>query len=295
MKTPNLFIIGAPKCGTTSMAYYLDQHRDVFVSKYKEPHYFNIDSKHRFTFSFEQYLSNFKEAKKSKYLVDASVWYLYSKVAVKEIEKVSKNSKYIVMLRNPVEMFYSLHQQLLFSGIENVKSPLKAWLLQADREKGNNVPYGCRDSSLLLYRETCKLGIQVERLLEIIDRNNICFVLLDDLKQNSDLCYKKILDFLDLEKIPLDSYEVINPKKQKRFFWLSNIFSFVNKVKRFLNITGGIGIANLLVKLNKKKATDDYLDEFYNMRPVLLKEFKKDILKLEKLINRNLSEWYNEK
>ena len=62
MRKPNLFILGAPKCGTTSIAYYLNQHPEIFVSPYKEPHYFNLDSEYRFTFSEKQYLENFKNA-----------------------------------------------------------------------------------------------------------------------------------------------------------------------------------------------------------------------------------------
>ena len=38
---PNLFIVGAAKAGTTSLAYYLSQHPDVFMSKLKEPHHFS--------------------------------------------------------------------------------------------------------------------------------------------------------------------------------------------------------------------------------------------------------------
>ena len=43
MKKPNTFIIGAPKCGTSAMANYLDQHPDIYVSPIKEPHYFIKD------------------------------------------------------------------------------------------------------------------------------------------------------------------------------------------------------------------------------------------------------------
>ena len=37
---PNLFIIGAAKCGTTSLHHYLDQHPEVSMSEVKEPRYF---------------------------------------------------------------------------------------------------------------------------------------------------------------------------------------------------------------------------------------------------------------
>jgi len=39
----NVFILGAPKCGSTSLAAWLSQHPDAFVSDPKEPRYFNSD------------------------------------------------------------------------------------------------------------------------------------------------------------------------------------------------------------------------------------------------------------
>ena len=43
IRKPNFFIVGAPKCGTTSLQYYLQQHPDIFMSNYNEPHYFGKD------------------------------------------------------------------------------------------------------------------------------------------------------------------------------------------------------------------------------------------------------------
>ena len=40
---PDFFIVGAPKCGTTSLYYYLRQHPQIFMPDYKEPHYFGKD------------------------------------------------------------------------------------------------------------------------------------------------------------------------------------------------------------------------------------------------------------
>jgi len=39
---PKFFIVGAPKCGTTSMAEYLGQHPELFVIR-GEPHFFGSD------------------------------------------------------------------------------------------------------------------------------------------------------------------------------------------------------------------------------------------------------------
>ena len=218
MKKPNLFILGAPKCGTTSMAYYLSQHPEIFVSSYKEPHYFNFDSGHRFTFTEEQYLAYFRNATDfKKYLVDASVFYLYSKVAAEEILKYNPESKFIVMLRNPVDMFYSLHQQFLFSGIDNISSPLKAWNIQSEREKGLQIPYVCKDKALLLYRNICALGAQANYLLTKVDRKKVHFILIDDLKNDPADTYKRVLEFLEVELNVLLNFKILNEKKKKLF------------------------------------------------------------------------------
>ncbi len=41
MALPNFLIAGMAKCGTSSLAQYLQQHPEVFISKQKEPRYFS--------------------------------------------------------------------------------------------------------------------------------------------------------------------------------------------------------------------------------------------------------------
>jgi|GEM_PF-5584338 hypothetical protein len=67
--------------------------------------------------------------------MDASVWYLFSEEAVPNILEYNPDAKFIVMLRNPADMFFSLYQQFLFSGKETKKSPKKAWKMQQDDRK----------------------------------------------------------------------------------------------------------------------------------------------------------------
>ena len=43
MRKTDFFIVGAPKCGTTALAWYLRDRPDVFMLKPKEPHYFADD------------------------------------------------------------------------------------------------------------------------------------------------------------------------------------------------------------------------------------------------------------
>ena len=40
---PNFLVIGAMKCGTTSLCSLLDQHPDIFMSNPKETYFFSND------------------------------------------------------------------------------------------------------------------------------------------------------------------------------------------------------------------------------------------------------------
>ena len=53
MTKPNLFIVGAPKCGTSSMYDYLAQHPDIYMSERKEPRFFGSDLDLREGWRFE--------------------------------------------------------------------------------------------------------------------------------------------------------------------------------------------------------------------------------------------------
>jgi hypothetical protein len=290
MKKPNLFIIGAPKCGTTSMIHYIGQHPEVFVSPVKEPHFFNTDSKHRYFFDENSYLNLFKEATNQKYLAEGSVWYMYSKKAVENILKFNVEAKFIVMLRNPVDMYFSLHQELLFGGTEDVSSPLKAWNLQAKRLKGENIPLNCSDESFLQYKESCSLGKQVEVLLSKVKKDNVKFITLDEVKADSDSTYLQILDFLSVEIKSLPIYEIVNEKKVRKSHLMVSLLKYIQYMKNLVGLKKGFGIANKINKLNIIKGAEiPAKREVEKLKLQLSNIFKKDLLLLEELTGKNLT------
>src|SRR5258708_108403 len=146
---PNFFIVGAPKAGTTSLYYYLGQHPDVYMSPVKEPNYFaeeirlcNIgaqwqDWAQRENDSLQQYLlgpmqekrfggivSNwtdylklFQNVNGEKAIGEASVCYLWSRTAARNIASTTPNAKIIMVLRNPVDRAFSQYKQAVASGL----------------------------------------------------------------------------------------------------------------------------------------------------------------------------------
>ena len=89
LRGPNVFMIGAPKCGTTALAQYLSEAPGVCVSEPKEPNFFCPDihafkkEEHKYG-DYEDYVSRCFAGQQPSddVLVDASVWNLYSECAV---------------------------------------------------------------------------------------------------------------------------------------------------------------------------------------------------------------------
>ncbi|OOE42559.1 sulfotransferase domain-containing protein, partial [Salinivibrio kushneri] len=223
-KKPNLFLVGAPKCGTTSMYKYLEQHKDIFFPKVKEPNFFSDNfSRMQRVSELSSYLALY-ESSEEKIQGDASVNYLCSRVAIKKIIDFNPESKFIVMLRNPCDMIYSLHSQLFFTGDENERDFEKAWDLIQERKRGNKIPAFCREPYYLQYDEMGKVGNQVHHLLSVIPRNRIHFVLQQDLKSDSLGVVNDTLSFLGLEALTSLDEKIHNKNEIPRLQFISILY-----------------------------------------------------------------------
>jgi hypothetical protein len=117
---PDLFVAGAPRCGTSSIWSYLDQHPQIFMSRLKEPHFFT-DRKPRYlpTVSDEAaYLRLFDGAADGQLRGEASPTYLASPQAPGRIARVSPDARIVVVLRNPVARAYSAYWHMVRYGGE---------------------------------------------------------------------------------------------------------------------------------------------------------------------------------
>ena len=85
-RKPNFFILGAPKCATTSLANWLREHPHIFVPTRKEPEFFNTDDephKHGGIANLDAYEALFRDACEKHLAVgEGSVWYLSSSTAI---------------------------------------------------------------------------------------------------------------------------------------------------------------------------------------------------------------------
>lgn len=296
MKKPNFFIIGAPKCGTTSLAMWLSEHPKIYMSPMKEPHHFNTDLRYVLTPSRRDYELLFRGAtREHKAIGEASVFYLFSKLAVPRIEKELPGSRYIVMVRNPVDMAYSLHEQQIVSGNEHIKNFIEAWRLSEERAKGRKVTRWCREPKLLDYKSVCKLGEQIERLFKLVPRERVLVLVLDDVRENPRREYLKALDFLGVPDDGRTSFPVYNTAKERRWPWLHRLLLAIGRMNEFTKrslgvpIVWGTGILKRIDKLNLRYRTRPPMP--LQIRAELVEYFQSDIFLLSQLLKRDFSDW----
>ena len=171
---PNFFIVGAPKCGTTSLHEYLQRHPDVFMPFYKEPHYFGSDLEgsrfRQFRGQPERYLKLFRDARGEQRIGESSPWYLSSRRAAEEIHAYEPQAKIIIMLRNPVDMMYSMWSQFRYSGNEQIETFEAALEAEPERRRGERIRRAAHCISGLYYRDMARFSEQVGRYFELFGR-----------------------------------------------------------------------------------------------------------------------------
>ena len=293
---PSFFIIGAPKCGTTSLYRYLTLHPNIIMSKPKEPHYFSDDINNGRISELEKYLNCFNhvdEKEEIKAIGEASTLYLYSKIAIKNILSFNKNAKFIVMLRNPVDIVYTYHQVAVKVFGETQSNFINAWNLQEKRMQGYKVPAACPDKKLLAYGEIAKLGKQVKKLLSFVDREKIFFTLFDDFINSTEKEHLSILRFLNVDPTALRTYKKYNKTNSLRNPSLTAMTNRLVGIKNKIGFSKSLGIADKIHKLNTREGSFPAIDK--ELMSEIGQFFAHDLDLLSSLIKKNLSGWRYDK
>lgn len=295
---PNFFIVGAPKCATTSLHSYVQAHPSVFMPKNKEPCFFCTDFPNEMgVTSMEDYQQLFSEADDSHLVIgESSVWYLYSEVAGKNIYEFNPDAKLIVMLRNPVDQVYSMHMQCYIEGYDNETNFEKAWRLQDSRKNGENLPSPCKVEQFLQYKAIASYSYQIERLLEIFPREQVKFILFDDIKSRPREVYVDVLNFLGLEDDNREDFQIENPSQQFKVKWLAEFFlnqprwvvTLKTFIKRILR-TDNLAIGSFIYKHNTGKGKREPLSP--ELVAQLKEEFQEEVERVSALIGRDLTHW----
>jgi sulfotransferase family protein len=292
-------MVGAPKCGTTALYHYLRQHPNVFMPKVKEPHFFATDLAPYPSFKkLDDYTRLFAESTDEHLSVgEASVYYLRSSVAIANISKYRPDAKLIAMFRNPVEMVYSLHSQLLHWSIETVSDFEAAWRLQNRRSHGIDLPPGVRSPLLVQYAQVGQLGTQTQRLLSIFPREQVKLILYDDFAASPGKVYGEVIDFLGIPHDKRTDFPRINENKRVRLTWLRDFYrrpppmlrKAFRRLKQVVGAEGVDAVTSKIMDLNTVREHRPPLSPEF--RSELVEAFREEVALLSRILDRDLHHW----
>ena len=301
---PDFFIVGAPKCGTTSLDGWLAEHPAIFMAA-KEQHFFGSDLDGAWPPPTEEaYFASFAGSESATRRGEASVWYLWSREAAREIHDYDPDARIVVAIRNPVEMLPSLHSQYLYGGIEDIQDFALALAAEDDRREGRRIPpRNGTEPWRLFYREIVRFDQQLERYLDVFGPDQIHVVLFDDLVVDPTGTYRRLLEFLEVDPGFVPELPVLNPNKRVRSPWLKTKVRAIthpsSRVRRAgTRLIPAHAVRSALLRaavlgselINTSVEPRPPLDPAVRMR--LAAEFAPDIDRLGRLLQRDLGHWY---
>ena len=290
---PNFLIVGAPKCGTTAMWRYLQQHPDIFLSPRKDMHYFgsDLDFRVRTRFSKDEYEAFFSDSNEQA-RGEASVWYLFSKNAAEEIYEYDPKMNIIIMLRDPIPLMYAHYTQMRLNalGDEDISTFEEALAAEPARKRGQRIPKHNTLPSALLYTEIGRLSVQIQRYLDVFPQEQILFLFQEDMGKNMEAVYRQTLDFLGVNQNHQTSFARVNTHKEIRFEWMRTLIGATpQSLKSLLPPKRRARLSRWLRRVNMKHAKRPKLDPEFEKK--LRTQFSSEIDALSAIVGRNLDHW----
>jgi hypothetical protein len=265
---PNYLIVGAPKCGTSSLARWLEQHPQVYMVPEKELHFF--------TGYWEQGLDWYEacfQPNGEPLVGEASPAYLANHTAHERMASIVPDAKLIAMVRNPVDRAYSHYwhwhdRKGEKRSFEEVIAPELA---------------GTDD----LYLAPGRYLEHIEALLEHYPREQLDVIVFDDLAAKPTEVFQAACRFLGADDtiVPDNVGSVVNSYMYYYPRWLWAIFVKV-RIGKFLPGRVGAALYRKMVR-----TADPYPPMDANTRARLIEYFRPHNDALSAWLGRDLSHW----
>lgn len=299
---PNFVVAGAPRCGTTSLHYYLQRHPDICMSTIKEPNYFMFGADGSTDVEEEailrksvrtetEYRKLFPNAGATA-IGEVSPIYLYLRDTPHRIREVCGPVRIVNVLRDPTDRAWS-H----FAHAVRIEDPAEAAaeferLVRAEMAIGTGyAPYRTRTHLLRLGR----YHTQLERYREVFGAERMLTVLAEDLDADTAATLSTITTFLGVsDSHDLGADERANKSGVSRNGAAAQLRKAIGAVqptlKRVLPPTAVGKLARVRDRLVNRSidAMPPVPDE---LRAELVEWFRDDVEALASSLDRDLDSW----
>ena len=222
MTLPNFLILGAARCGTTSLHYYLAEHPDVCMSSIKEPNFFLFDADGRPCIDDKRIVAK-SVPDRTRYerlftqpaaaVGEASPLYLYNRETPELIRQVSPDTRLIAIVREPVERTWS---HFVYVNDDLGERTVPAFREAVERELG--LPYEPYRTGTHFVRLSAYAD-QLMRYREVFAPEQLLVVRYDDLIRRTPETLATICRFLEIDdSFAFDTSVQYNPSSGEQSF-----------------------------------------------------------------------------
>lgn len=297
MPMPNFLLIGPPKCGSTALYATLARHPKIYMSPVKEPCFFGFDGeavvfggpdgayfqRHAVT-APAAYASLFASAGASPVIGEASTIYLssYQPVATAaRIHAALPMARLVAVLRQPADRAYSAFTDLRGRGLEPLSDFCEALAAEPRRTAANWRP-GFR------YRQNGLYARNLAPFFERFPRTQLRIYLYEDWRDRPQTMLADLCAFLEVDPSLMPAQV---PKRNvtswMRNPWLEGLIESGRGIKAILPEPLRRAMGSRLRAWNRIQPPP--LDP--SLRRTLTEDCRDEIMRLQDLIGRDLSQW----
>jgi hypothetical protein len=294
MSLPNFFLVGAAKAGTTSLCRYLSRHPDVFIPKYKEPHYYVSGAGICDRTIYEQLFSS-NEGELA--VGEGSTGYLYAVESPAWIRKENRSAKVVIILRDPVAASYSLYWHMVRVGAETLS--FADALDVEDTRRSDREFHGTAADwyANYLYTDRFLYSPQISRYRSVFSFESIHIELFDDLVTDPAGVCRRLFEFLGVDPaIEVGPFTPFNVSGRVRVRAIEKVMRQQYRGRRTVSKISGrvprdwkLRTFELVTRLNRRDWQYPPMDVRINAR--LRSIFREDLERTSCLIGRDLTYW----
>lgn len=293
VQAPDIYLIGLPKAGTTSLYDILTQSSEIYNCSQKEPNYFLPE---RVTSAgvrqIDAYNKLYETARASDLKsLDASVSYCHYPETLRAILNVRPDAKFILCLRRPETLAASQYVQMRYVAAETCKTFDSAWLNRINKGAPKEGRYQfARD-----YPRSAAVGKILETVLQQIPRESLHLIIFEEFLDNSKTEMDLLCEFLDIATFPFvlehknSAKELRFPLLQREIMDAGPMYRFARTILRSIPMLNTQKLANVYFRLMQKSLEDTAKP---SSKIDLADYFAEDKRQVEKLIGRDIPLWW---
>jgi Sulfotransferase domain len=201
---PSFIIIGAKKCGTTSLFNYLSKHPNIGSPTWKEISYFNIHFD-KGNIWYKSFFPISLPISESQDLItgEATASYICDSEAPERIATTLPDVKLIALLRNPVDRAYSHYHHTKRIGRENLAfekaiAQEELRLEKIENNKSQESGFNYHKAYNYTYLSSGRYAEQLKNWFNLFDKQQLLILKSEDFFNHPEAIFQQVINFLKL-------------------------------------------------------------------------------------------------